>query len=76
MIIKWTEELNRHFSKGNIKMLSKHVEICLTSIAILGMQINTMMSYHFSPTKQPITKTTNINKYWRGYEENRTSTQY
>jgi hypothetical protein len=52
----WATELNRTFSKEEIRVAKKHMKKCSPSLAIKEMQIKTSLRFYLTPVKIAIIK--------------------
>ena len=68
-IKKWVEDINRHFSKGDIQVDKKHIKRCSTSLIIREVHIKATKRYRLTLVRMPIIKKSTNNKCWRGCVE-------
>jgi DNA polymerase III psi subunit len=61
---KWTNELNRVFSKEEVQGAKKHMKKCSPSLVIKGMQIKDPLRFYLTPARVATIRNTNNSKCW------------
>ena len=67
-IKKWTEDMNRHFSKEDIQMAKRHMKRCSIIIHHQGNTNQRYNEYHLTPVRMAKIKNTR-NRCQQGYGE-------